>query len=423
MGRFRKLVEDLSLNEVPLFGRKYTWSNQQDSPVLVKLDRVLCSVEWEDIFPNVLLQSAASEGSDHCPLLLGIRDNKLGKRRFCFEAFWPKLEGFQDVIQEVWDSVAAVNCPFMTLNLKLKATARKLQSWSGKHVGHVRTQLALAKEILHRLEIAQDSRSLSLAEIWLSNLLKKHSLFLSSLQRTIARSRSRISWLKEGDANTKLFHMHSRHRKRRNFVAELVNGDQILTSHDDKAVLVDNFYARLIGECGDREQTINLEALHMPTFNLAHLDEPVTELELWNTIKSLPNDKAPGPDGFTGRFYKSCWNIIKMDLMAVVAAVWNKKFDNFCLLNSAFITLIPKHDGAVHVKDFRPISLVHSAAKLITKLLANRLSQKLNDMVSPIQSAFIKGRFIQDNFMLVQQTTRFLLRQNQACILLNLQSV
>jgi endonuclease/exonuclease/phosphatase family metal-dependent hydrolase len=73
MGRFRKLIEDLSLKEIPLHGRKYTWSNQQDSPVLVKLDRVLCSVEWEEIFPNVLLQSAASEGSDHCPLLLGIK--------------------------------------------------------------------------------------------------------------------------------------------------------------------------------------------------------------------------------------------------------------------------------------------------------------------------------------------------------------
>jgi hypothetical protein len=144
----------------------------------------------------------------------------------------------------------------------------------------------------------------------------------------------------------------------------------------------------------------------MPTYNLAHLDEPVTEIELWNTIRSLPDDKAPGPDGFTRRFYKSCWNIIKMDLMAVVSAVWNRRFDNFGLLNSSYITLISKHDGAVHVKDFRPISLVHSAAKLITKLLANRLSQKLNDMVSPIQSAFIKGQFIQDNFMLVQQTAR-----------------
>jgi hypothetical protein len=94
--------------------------------------------------------------------------------------------------------------------------------------------------------------------------------------------------------------MHSRHQKRKNFVAQLMNGDHILTSHDEKAVVVDSFYAKLIGECGDREQTIDLEALHMPTYNPAYLNEPVTELELWNTIRSLPNDKAPGPDGFTG---------------------------------------------------------------------------------------------------------------------------
>jgi hypothetical protein len=126
-----------------------------------------------------------------------------------------------------------------------------------------------AREILHRLEIVQDGRSLSSAEIWLRNMLKKHSLFLSSLQRTIARSRSRISWLKEGDANTKLFHMHSRHRKRKNFVARLMNGDHILTSHDENAAVVDSFYAKLIDEYGDREQTIDL--FHMPTYNLAHL--------------------------------------------------------------------------------------------------------------------------------------------------------
>jgi hypothetical protein len=74
------------------------------------------------------------------PCFLALRDNKMGKRRFCFEAFWSKLEGFHDVVQEVFESVTAVNCPFMTLDLKLKATARKLQSWSEKHVGHVKSQ-------------------------------------------------------------------------------------------------------------------------------------------------------------------------------------------------------------------------------------------------------------------------------------------
>jgi hypothetical protein len=67
---------------------------------------------------------------------------------------------------------------------------------------------------------------------------------------------------------------------------------------------------------------------------------------------------------------------------------------SFDKLNSAYITLIPKMVGAEQVKDFRPISLVHSFAKLITKLLANRLVGRLKEMVSPIQNTFIKGCFI-----------------------------
>jgi exonuclease III len=95
MGRFRRFINDLTLKEIPLHGRKFTWSNQQVSPTLVKLDRVLCTVDWEDRFPNCLLQSLASDDSDHCPLLLGLWDNAPGHRRFHFESFWPKLDGFQ----------------------------------------------------------------------------------------------------------------------------------------------------------------------------------------------------------------------------------------------------------------------------------------------------------------------------------------
>jgi hypothetical protein len=90
------------------------------------------------------------------------------------------------------------------------------------------------------------------------------------------------------------------------------------------------------------------------------------------------------------------------------------------LLNSAFITLLPKVEAPQGAKDYRPISLVHSFAKLVTKILANRLAGRLLQMVSPNQSAFIKKCFIQDNFMLVQQTAHFLHQQKQPRILFKL---
>jgi hypothetical protein len=134
----------------------------------------------------------------------------------------------------------------------------------------------------------------------------------------------------------------------------------------------------------------------------------------------LPADKAPGPDVFTRRFYKACWNIIKGDIMAAVSTVWRRDFRNFRLLNTAYITLIPKKDDATQLGDFRPISLIHSFAKLLMKILANSLAARLDSLVPKNQSAFIKGRFIHDNFMLVQQTTRLLHAQRQPRAMLKL---
>jgi hypothetical protein len=83
-------------------------------------------VEWEDLFPNCLLQSMASNDSDHCPLLLGLKDNLSGTQRFHFEAFWLKLEGFQDVVSSCWNSVQALACPFATLDAKDQVNHKRI---------------------------------------------------------------------------------------------------------------------------------------------------------------------------------------------------------------------------------------------------------------------------------------------------------
>uniref|UniRef100_A0A453IZC2 Endonuclease/exonuclease/phosphatase domain-containing protein n=1 Tax=Aegilops tauschii subsp. strangulata TaxID=200361 RepID=A0A453IZC2_AEGTS len=56
--------------EIIMSGGLYTWSNKQEHPTLEKLDRVLMSSDWEDLFPLVSVHKMVKEISDHNPLLL-----------------------------------------------------------------------------------------------------------------------------------------------------------------------------------------------------------------------------------------------------------------------------------------------------------------------------------------------------------------
>jgi hypothetical protein len=91
-----------------------------------------------------------------------------------------------------------------------------------------------------------------------------------------------------------------------------------------------------------RSATLELPAFHRPGVDLAFLDQLFSEEIVWATIKSLPADRAPGPDGYIGQFYKSCWSVIKVDFMAALMTLQQGDARKLGLLNSAFITLLPK---------------------------------------------------------------------------------
>jgi hypothetical protein len=233
----------------------------------------------------------------------------------------------------------------------------------------------------------------------------------------MAKTRSRLNWLKEGVANTSYFHLHAKYRKRKNYMAKVKVDDRLVLDQEEKKEVVWEFYNNLLGTAREREFTLDLPSFNPGTqLDLEGLNQIITEEEVWDTIKSLPADKAPGPDGFTGRFYKIAWSIIKGVFMAAINRLMQGDVSRLSLLNSAYITL-PKSAEALELKDYRPISLIHSFAKIIMKLLANRLASKLPQLVSLNQSAFVKGRCIHDNFILVQQMAKVLHRQKEARIL------
>jgi hypothetical protein len=132
---------------------------------------------------------------------------------------------------------------------------------------------------------------------------------------------------------------------------------------------------------------------------LTHLEAPFSLSELEVAVDKMHGEKAPGPDGFIGNFFKRCWSFIKADLLKALNQMHSLKGTTWRLLNTASIVLLPKKREPSDAKDYRPVSLMHSVAKILCKMLANRLAPELKTLVSAGQSAFIKGRSIQDNFL------------------------
>lgn len=221
-------------------------------------------------------------------------------------------------------------------------------------------------------------------------MLKIKVLGLAALNKIKVRQRSRLTWIKEGDANAKLFHLKANARRRKNFIHCLQTSSGSATTHAEKEQELHSFFSNRLGVCQQRECTINWENLHLPSFDLQDQEEEISFQELKQAIFSIPSEKAPGPDGFIGIFYKTCWNIIKDDLFKAVKAFFDLNTTQLEELNSAFIVLLPKHEQATSADKFRPISLIHSFAKIVTKILANRLASRLSEMVSQNQSAFIR---------------------------------
>lgn len=119
----------------------------------------------------------------------------------------------------------------------------------------------------------------------------------------------------------------------------------------------------------------------------------------------IGKDKSPGPDWFTSAFFKRSWSVVGK----LVTEAVNEFFVNDALLkqlNNAIVALIPKGKHAPKVGDFRPISCCNVVYKVVTKILAERLSPLLDGLLDKAQGAFVPGRSMADSVFLVQELIR-----------------
>jgi exonuclease III len=419
MRRFRRLLDDCLLEELYLHGRLYTWSNERRRPTMERIDRAFASVDWVDAFSHHHLRCLSTDCSDHAPLLLKLCTVPWAKPRFRFECFWVKLPGFEDIVKRAWEvHVPDMDCCRL-LDQKLRNTAKALKTWSMQHIGSVRLELRHAREVVAQFDVAQEHRVLSDGEIRLRLQFKQRCLGLASMARTIARQRSRVRYLEDGDANTKFFHLQASHRNRKNLIPTLLHDGVSISADDEKAVAIYEYYNQILGKPFRRRHAIDLGRL-LPELDLTGIDSCFSEQEVWEAIKDMPSDRAPGPDGYNGLFYKVAWPVIKVDVLNAINALWSLDSRSFHLLNDAFMILLRKHQAPTSLKDYRPIALMHSFSKLFAKCLARRLAPWLQRIVANNQSAFIKGRLIHDNFRAVQLACRWLHARRFPAVLLKI---
>jgi exonuclease III len=85
---FNALIHDLAWFELPLRDRLYTWTNNQEVPVLARLDRVFFNSDWNSLFPNSHLSSLPRPISDHNPIVVSAGTSIPTSPIFCFENSW-----------------------------------------------------------------------------------------------------------------------------------------------------------------------------------------------------------------------------------------------------------------------------------------------------------------------------------------------
>jgi len=135
------------------------------------------------------------------------------------------------------------------------------------------------------------------------------------------------------------------------------------------------------------------------------------EAEIKEVVFGLNLDSTPGPDGFGGAFYQSCWDTIRSNLIDVIQQFFGGTGLTKFYTSSCFI-ILPKTDNPNSFNDMRHISLSNCSNKIISKILSSRLNNILPNIISENQSAFLKGRSITKNVLLAQEIINDIRKNN-----------
>jgi hypothetical protein len=253
--------------------------------------------------------------------------------------------------------------------------------------------------------------------------LEEQMMELLSAEEEYWRQRGRQQWILQGDANTKFFHAFANGRKRKCAIHSLSSDQGVVTEKDAIQELIYTFYRNLMG--AEEPKLLSIRPGLWPPHQMVSSSEnndlmrTFTAEELDAVLQETKTDIAPGPDGLPVLFYKKFWPSLRHAVLDILNGFALGRVD-IARLNFGILSLLPKVPGADNIKQYRPIALINVIFKLVSKAFACRLTPVAHRIISQSQTAFIKGRFIQDGPLALHEIIHELKSKNLPAVLLKL---
>ena len=333
--------------------------------------------------------------------------SRRGPVPFRFKSMWLEHEDFEKFVEVKWRSYNLSGTAMGVLTSKLRLLKKDLRVWNSSIFGNVHVAVDKANNILEdiQLKIANEGYS----EDLYNQEIKAHSALAKALnyQAAFFKEKSHLKWLENGDRNSSFFHRIASNKKKANSISMLqINGSPCTDPHLIDNHLVEFFRNLFNGASSASERDFSIIPQVIPKLVDKYDNSLLTGMPSGDDIKatvfSMDSSSAPGPDGFGGVFYQSCWNIVGDNVISAVQEFF-RTGSILKNLNSNFLILIPKSESANSPDKFRPIVLGNFIFEVITKILADRLNVIAGRIISPNQFGFIRGRRIQDCISLASE--------------------
>ncbi|OMO91306.1 reverse transcriptase [Corchorus capsularis] len=412
LGVFNDFIEDWALVDLPLVGSNFTWFENSSPPSFSRIDRFLFAPIFLTTFPNVFQKALPRSLSDHNPILLGCEEVDWGPKPFKLFNFWCEDDDFKLMVKTVWSNSQNSN-----LWEKLKSLKPALKAWASTKFGNLAASISSLEVEIQQMEelLAVNGENESLR-----NKLYHCKGELWKLMRAEERSlhqKSRVNWLNNGDKNSRFFHQKVAMRNASNNITSIQHNNFTITDPSEIKSFISSHFENLYNSRNALKiRNFDGRFNSLSDSSRIFLETPFTSEEIFEAINVSDGNKSPGPDGFNLHFFKKNWDIVRTDLLKIFDDFFHSgSFDK--KINSSFISLIPKCASPSSISDYRPISLVGSIYKIISKVLARRLSTVITEVIGESQFAFIKGRQIIDCALLANETIDCIKRRGTGGVL------